>query len=252
MTGYAVHGGGGGGGGTDRCASRTCLCQLSICRDVTGRRTWTAGRVIFHRLLGPRVYLGAARSLPPGLRHRPGGIRPRNSRQMSRIWFLHRTVLSWGSFTTPRLFSRPSKHKTFNQCWFNVGPPSTTTAQHWTNIGSMSRVCWDIPARRELSDFTICGAPSAFLDGVNDLLHNCLVSSLIPWRARLRNLSRPIIITLTRTRAAGTALIWHRADVADVGPALNHCCTWVSNWLSTGLTRSNLSSNMIRVKRYQD
>ena len=108
------------------------------------------------------------------------------------------------------------------------------------------------PARRELSDFTIRGAPSAFLDGVNDLLHNGLVSSLIPWRAQLRNLSRPIIITLTRTRAAGTALIWHRANVADVGPALNQRCTWVSNWLSTGLTRSNLSSNMIRVKRYRD
>ena len=26
--------------------------------------------------------------------------------------------------------------------WAIVGPPSTTLAQHWFNIGSMSRVCW--------------------------------------------------------------------------------------------------------------
>ena len=28
----------------------------------------------------------------------------------------------------------PSKHKRVNQCWLNVGPPSTTLAQHWLNI----------------------------------------------------------------------------------------------------------------------
>ena len=27
--------------------------------------------------------------------------------------------------------SEPTKHQTLNQCWFNVGPPSTTSAQHW-------------------------------------------------------------------------------------------------------------------------
>ena len=36
----------------------------------------------------------------------------------------------------------PSKHEPLNQCWSSVGPPSTTSAQHWTNIGSMYRVCW--------------------------------------------------------------------------------------------------------------
>ena len=35
-----------------------------------------------------------------------------------------------------------------NRCWTathyltNVGPPSTTVAQHWSDIGSMCRVCW--------------------------------------------------------------------------------------------------------------
>ena len=32
----------------------------------------------------------------------------------------------------------PKKHKALVHCWFNVGPPSTTFAQHWSNIGSMS------------------------------------------------------------------------------------------------------------------
>ena len=36
----------------------------------------------------------------------------------------------------------PSKHGTFTQCCFNVGPPSATLAQHWNNIGWTSRVCW--------------------------------------------------------------------------------------------------------------
>ena len=36
-----------------------------------------------------------------------------------------------------------SKHETLSHCWFNVGPPSTTLAQHWTNNDSMSRVCWE-------------------------------------------------------------------------------------------------------------
>ena len=36
----------------------------------------------------------------------------------------------------------PSKHETLTQCWYNVDPPSATLAQHCTNIGFMSRVCW--------------------------------------------------------------------------------------------------------------
>ena len=33
-------------------------------------------------------------------------------------------------------------HKTLAQCWFNVGSPSATLAQHQTNIGSTLLVCW--------------------------------------------------------------------------------------------------------------
>ena len=36
----------------------------------------------------------------------------------------------------------PSKHDTLKQCWGNIGPPSATLAQRYTNIVSMCRVCW--------------------------------------------------------------------------------------------------------------
>ena len=40
------------------------------------------------------------------------------------------------------LHTRWPKHETMTQCWFDVGPSSTTLAQHQTNIGSTSRACW--------------------------------------------------------------------------------------------------------------
>ena len=36
-----------------------------------------------------------------------------------------------------------SKHGALTMCWFNVGPPSATLGQHWTNTWSMPRDCWD-------------------------------------------------------------------------------------------------------------
>ena len=36
----------------------------------------------------------------------------------------------------------PNKHETLTQSWGNVGPPSTTSAHHYPNIVSTSRVCW--------------------------------------------------------------------------------------------------------------
>ena len=36
----------------------------------------------------------------------------------------------------------PSKHETFTQCCFNVGPRSPTLARHWNSIKWMPRVCW--------------------------------------------------------------------------------------------------------------
>ena len=51
--------------------------------------------------------------------------------------------------TVSRRFSRtsysrpkPSKHGKFTLCCFNVGPPSSTLAQHWNTIGWMPLVCW--------------------------------------------------------------------------------------------------------------
>ena len=41
--------------------------------------------------------------------------------------------------------SHTNKLEVLNQCWFNVGPPSMTLVQHWTNIGSMYLVCLVLP-----------------------------------------------------------------------------------------------------------
>ena len=42
----------------------------------------------------------------------------------------------------------PGVHETPTQCWIVVGPPSATLAQHWSSVGSASRVCWNsIPGR---------------------------------------------------------------------------------------------------------
>ena len=49
-----------------------------------------------------------------------------------------------GIVDTPPTLAYHSKYETLTQCWFNVGPPSMTTAQHWISIGSMPRVCWDV------------------------------------------------------------------------------------------------------------
>ena len=43
----------------------------------------------------------------------------------------------------------PSKHGAFTQCCFNVGPPSSTLAQHWNSIGWMPRVCWGTSAQHD-------------------------------------------------------------------------------------------------------
>ena len=41
--------------------------------------------------------------------------------------------------------SFPSKHETFLQCCFNVGPASKTVDQHWKSIVRIPRVCWVRP-----------------------------------------------------------------------------------------------------------
>ena len=37
----------------------------------------------------------------------------------------------------------PSKREDLTQCCFNTGPPLTALDQHWNNIGSSPRVCWE-------------------------------------------------------------------------------------------------------------
>ena len=43
-------------------------------------------------------------------------------------------------------FPTSSKQETFTQCWYIVGPPSSTLTQQCSSIGLMCRVCWDPPS----------------------------------------------------------------------------------------------------------
>ena len=46
---------------------------------------------------------------------------------------------SWSANTRKRSYA--SRHETLGPCWFNVGPPSATLAQHLSNIRWTSRIC---------------------------------------------------------------------------------------------------------------
>ena len=45
----------------------------------------------------------------------------------------------WLPFITLLLLTYPSKHKTLNQCWVDIGPSSKTLAQHQLSIGLISK-----------------------------------------------------------------------------------------------------------------
>ena len=57
------------------------------------------------------------------------------------VWLFFIIIFSSHAVFLPTSFRKKViKHETSTQCWSNVGPPSTTLAQHWFNIGWMSRV----------------------------------------------------------------------------------------------------------------
>ena len=51
------------------------------------------------------------------------------------------------NITCITLLTDSKRHKTLNQCWFNVGPASQTVDEHYTNIDSTSCVRWVNPKK---------------------------------------------------------------------------------------------------------
>ena len=51
------------------------------------------------------------------------------------------TLCQWLEFAD-QLWPQPSRHEALTQCCYNAGPPSSTSAQHENNIGSMPRDSW--------------------------------------------------------------------------------------------------------------
>ena len=63
----------------------------------------------------------------------------------------HVALNQWSANVGPQSGPPSTQHwlntsclEAFTQCCFNVGPPSSTLAQHWNSIGWMPRVCWDV------------------------------------------------------------------------------------------------------------
>ena len=73
---------------------------------------------------------------------------------------------------------KPSKHEIFTQCCVDVGPPSSTSAQRQRNIGSMSRVFWEV--RLTLIQSRLNVGPSSLTLIIRDLhqgsLYRCVLS----------------------------------------------------------------------------
>ena len=83
----------------------------------------------------------------------------------------------------------PQQTQTFTQCWFNVGPASTTLFQHWTSLGWMSHICRDshsppfsrMAARWRLYD-RVMRKLGARYGAIASLVNICRVITRAEWR----------------------------------------------------------------------
>ena len=100
--------------------------------------------------------------------------------------------------------------RTFTQCWYNVGSASATLAQHCTNIGWMSRACWEI-FRCVIGQWTVHPTHQ------------------FGWRTSPLALNLPRLVRLSDSDTASSAVSKSRnggqALVPDFGSALNQ--RWV-------------------------
>ena len=122
----------------------------------------------------------------------------------------------------------PSKHESFTQCRFNVGPSSSPLAQPWNSIGWMSRVWWDSAAS--------CGSSALFhrtwyffwtaLPPL-PLLLSLLLLLLLPVSLLLHF---PLLLALYLIEAAGKQLRLLSLELGCTGPVLYRCCN-CCGWL---------------------
>ena len=97
----------------------------------------------------------------------------------------------------PPITGSTNKHEMLALCRADVGPSSTTLAQHQPNIGAMPRVCWDTPCGDIwsvrlrafiLSKVITDGLPEAQPYRVCGRLYNLYIAEILvykPWRSRI-------------------------------------------------------------------
>ena len=109
-------------------------------RRPSSRQYWISARLLFHWYLNVRSQtMGPHQQL----------VLPRRCCLLADVIYLYRAhlVTPHDTVNAPNslivgLMLAHADSMLLNQCWFIDGTPSTTTAQHRPNIGSMHRVCW--------------------------------------------------------------------------------------------------------------
>ena len=90
-----------------------------------------------------------------------------------------------------------------DQCWLDVGKPSTTLDQHQGSIGSTTCVCWDVTA--DAQHWLNCGSMS------HTLAHNGVaigITFAVCWNARVIPCSRIEHVAVTTPETRDFDLIW--------------------------------------------
>ena len=102
---------------------------------------------------------------------------PRPSRLFSRNPVTHPLLYTFKFWKDQDHDLMQSKHETFTQCRYNVGPPSATLAQHCTGIGWTSRVLLGYCSRRRCQD---TGLSTWSTTTPTDITHHSHVGLLTP------------------------------------------------------------------------
>ena len=86
------------------------------------------------------------------------------------------------------MLTKPSKHAILNQCWVDVGPSSTTLAQHQPNTGTTSRVYWegDAISQGSVSDIIISSINLSELSDPANTRYRHNVGPMLALRLRRR------------------------------------------------------------------
>ena len=99
------------------------MADMNDCGTAHTSHSPIVGSMLFHRL-GEYLLFAVATGQPVYEARGTGSHLTYGADNIDRATCERVTIPAWP------LHQQPSKHETFNRCWFNVSPPSTSSAQH--------------------------------------------------------------------------------------------------------------------------